>query len=429
MMVCAGVLEDRSFPKGFAPGFADVYSKQRAPFYLPGVDAFGGGQAARGARSGVTGSCSCGRCQFSVRQLEGTLQHCHCGMCRQMSGSAFQTWVAARLRELTWTSRDSLRKLRTSAHACREVCTTCGAALTILYDGQRGTAWLAAAALDRGAFPVGVASENAQHICVAYSAWWNPPSRWPSDGLRRIQGVYEGDHVPLWAETGDTSAKDLRQMFSAAATAGGGAGTSASEDAELKEALRRSTEGTKVGNGEQDEMQEALRRSVLDRCPSSPGAAAAAASPSSSSSGPAGAATPQKRKAAHASEALPPPPGALEVELLCQLSGRCAAEVAEALARCAGDADAAAMQLLSSGGHHEASSSAALPPPASAPRPPERVAAAAPTSCAQQHRAALGGRGGGDGLGAVAAAESAAGKWDNKRIKRGVVTISLSDDE
>eukprot|EP00444_Apocalathium_aciculiferum_P061193 CAMPEP_0183606624 /NCGR_PEP_ID=MMETSP0371-20130417/183048_1 /TAXON_ID=268820 /ORGANISM="Peridinium aciculiferum, Strain PAER-2" /LENGTH=389 /DNA_ID=CAMNT_0025818739 /DNA_START=70 /DNA_END=1235 /DNA_ORIENTATION=+ len=389
MMVCAGVLEDRSFPKGFAPGFADIYSKQRAPFYLPGVDAFGGGQAARGARGGVTGSCSCGRCQFSVRQLEGTLQHCHCGMCRQMSGSAFQTWVAARLRELTWTSRDSLRKLRTSAHACREVCTTCGAALTILYDGQRGTAWLAAAALDRGAFPVGVASENAQHICVAYSAWWNPPSRWPSDGLRRIQGVYEGDRVPLWAETGDTSAKDaelkealrrsteganvgngeqdemqeaLRRSVLARCPSNSGAtaaaaspsssssgpagiatpqkrkaahasegdrvplwaetGDTSAKDAELKEALRRSTEGANVGNGEQDEMQEALRRSVLDRCPSSSGATAAAASPSSSSSGPAGIATPQKRKAAHASEALPPPPGALEVELLCQLSGR-----------------------------------------------------------------------------------------------------------
>jgi len=116
-LIAAGILGNSDLPRGFAPSFTEIYTERRAPFYPPAPHSE---RAKRLRGIALSGSCSCGACRFEAPAWEGLLQHCHCGMCRQMSGSAFQTWAG--VQNLQWTARGGLRKIRTSADASREVC-------------------------------------------------------------------------------------------------------------------------------------------------------------------------------------------------------------------------------------------------------------------------------------------------------------------
>jgi len=244
----------------------------------------------------------------------------------------------------------------------------CGTALTMIYDGQRGTVWLAAATFDSGAFPHGVGTGQAQHICVAYASCWNPPSRWPSDGLHRVRGVFEGDRVRLSKEAGDMLSADIRQVLSKSSHESSGisaaedeelqealvlsksshesSGTSAGEDEELQEALvlsKSSHESSGTSAAVDEELQEALRRSLLhSRGPSSPFEVDQEAQRyhGKTEQGDLHAGTPLKPAAAPVSSPE-------TIANLCQAVGCGEAEAAGALASSNGDANVAAALLLS----------------------------------------------------------------------------------
>ncbi|WP_428248186.1 GFA family protein [Ferrovibrio sp.] len=44
----------------------------------------------------LSGGCLCGRVRYSIAGPPRMVSHCHCGLCRRVSGAAFVTWLTAR---------------------------------------------------------------------------------------------------------------------------------------------------------------------------------------------------------------------------------------------------------------------------------------------------------------------------------------------
>mmetsp|Transcript_48007 Transcript_48007/g.107735 ORF Transcript_48007/g.107735 Transcript_48007/m.107735 type:complete len:454 (+) Transcript_48007:39-1400(+) len=197
-LLAAGVLADKEFPKGFVPDMQELATQSPALFGPMAVPFL----SQRGTpATPAVGSCQCGRCRFRCRSSPREFQHCHCSMCRKMSGSAFQTWTPLRREELEWHRPNALRTLRSSRHAVREFCQECGSSMTILYSSQKGTLWVSAAAFDKTSFLGAIDRQQAIHICCDSAPPWHPPERWHRDGLRRVGDVSEdGEDMPTVAQ-------------------------------------------------------------------------------------------------------------------------------------------------------------------------------------------------------------------------------------
>lgn len=176
----AGVLSDASFPKEVSPKLKDIGTQSPAPF----GPLFGMVSIQSRPQLPISGSCLCGACRFRTQRLPREMQHCHCSMCRQMSGAAYQTWTPVPKAEVEWIKPNSLREIRASRHALREFCQECGSALTIIYANQRGTMWISAAAYEKAAF-AGMCSRMLQrqsmHICTDSAPPWHTPKTWESE--------------------------------------------------------------------------------------------------------------------------------------------------------------------------------------------------------------------------------------------------------
>mmetsp|Transcript_11388 Transcript_11388/g.22369 ORF Transcript_11388/g.22369 Transcript_11388/m.22369 type:complete len:421 (+) Transcript_11388:190-1452(+) len=96
------------------------------------------------------GGCFCGRCRFACYTFPGEMQHCYCSLCRKYSGSAFQTWAPTNKCEMRWLpgSEKYLVLCRTTSFGQRHHCKMCATSMTIVYDSQPYTTWVAAGCLD-----------------------------------------------------------------------------------------------------------------------------------------------------------------------------------------------------------------------------------------------------------------------------------------
>ncbi|KAJ8605386.1 hypothetical protein CTAYLR_002402 [Chrysophaeum taylorii] len=131
------------------------------------------------------GSCACGACAFTARNLlPGELQHCYCTICQRASGGPFQTWMPCS--SLTWERSDNLELVRTTGHGRRHQCTRCAAVLTIVYDSQPHTIWPAAGAVDDACLPSPdhPALYRQIHICCTTVPPWYVL---PDDNLPRLR--------------------------------------------------------------------------------------------------------------------------------------------------------------------------------------------------------------------------------------------------
>jgi hypothetical protein len=158
----------------------------------------------------MTGGCACGQHRYRINyKPPQELQHCYCRLCRQLSGSPFMTWIPVYNEDIEWMTTNSAESsdsatattsttrtpegepplVRTTEHGQRHICTSCGGALTIVYDEQPEMTWPAAGGLDDTAIPVDVATIsrtlcNVMHICCRYRQMWY---QLPRDGLPRVQ--------------------------------------------------------------------------------------------------------------------------------------------------------------------------------------------------------------------------------------------------
>ena len=189
VLVCMGSLDDLSIPKSLKKS----WKKNRTPWQQESAAAwpYAVPKLTRHnlpATTQVTGSCSCGDCAYAITyQHPSELQHCYCKLCRQLSGSAFQTWVPVAKDDLVWTKPEP-PLVRTTDHGMRHICKNCRGVLTIIYDEDLDYVWPAAGGFDDASLPddkekVGEYLDRVVHICCAWKQGWY---QLPSDGLERI---------------------------------------------------------------------------------------------------------------------------------------------------------------------------------------------------------------------------------------------------
>ena len=76
-----------------------------------------------------TGGCLCGSPRYRASRPPQWAAHCHCGMCRKISGAPFATFVEFPEGTFEWT-RSEPAKYQSSSGVKRGFCRTCGSSLT-----------------------------------------------------------------------------------------------------------------------------------------------------------------------------------------------------------------------------------------------------------------------------------------------------------
>lgn len=89
--------------------------------------------------SRIRGSCLCRAVAYAVAGRLGPMWHCHCLLCRKLSGAAFATHVEARASTFSWLrGQDRLTHDALSATLVRSFCRQCGAVVPYaMGDGTR----------------------------------------------------------------------------------------------------------------------------------------------------------------------------------------------------------------------------------------------------------------------------------------------------
>jgi len=106
------------------------------------------------------GGCLCGAVRYQVRGPMRPVVNCHCGQCRRFHGH-YGAYTGADWNAVTLKDSGALRWYRSSEHARRGFCGTCGASLFWDKDG-RGFLAIAAGSLDQ---PTGL--RTVRHIFTA----------------------------------------------------------------------------------------------------------------------------------------------------------------------------------------------------------------------------------------------------------------------
>ena len=116
----------------------------------------------------LRGGCLCGAVRYEVTGPVHDVHHCHCSMCRKSHGTAYSTFARLDASAFRYAKgADEVRAYRSSAPIERTFCATCGARLTIRFDGMPDTTWVSVGTLDDDP---GVAAHC--HMFVASKAPW-----------------------------------------------------------------------------------------------------------------------------------------------------------------------------------------------------------------------------------------------------------------
>ena len=117
----------------------------------------------------LRGSCLCRAVRYEVTGAVHDVHHCHCSMCRKAHGGGYSTFARLTASEFRIVAgADQVRAYRSSAPIERTFCNTCGARLTVRFDGMPDTVWVAMGTLDDDC---GVRPEV--HMFVGSKAPWD----------------------------------------------------------------------------------------------------------------------------------------------------------------------------------------------------------------------------------------------------------------
>lgn len=81
----------------------------------------------------LTGGCLCGATRYEATGTPYHQTNCHCGMCRRAAGATYVTWFSVPRAEFRFTAATPAA-YRSSAHATRRFCATCGTPLSFESD-------------------------------------------------------------------------------------------------------------------------------------------------------------------------------------------------------------------------------------------------------------------------------------------------------
>lgn len=85
----------------------------------------------------IRGSCLCRAVAYTVAGRPGPMWHCHCLICRKLSGAAFATHIAALAADFTWLrGQESITHYALSSVYTRSFCGHCGAVVPYVTDDK-----------------------------------------------------------------------------------------------------------------------------------------------------------------------------------------------------------------------------------------------------------------------------------------------------
>jgi GNAT superfamily N-acetyltransferase len=79
--------------------------------------------------SEITGGCFCGAIRYRVSGSSRDVSHCHCSICRRTTGAPLVTWATFPAASFIFTA-GTPAEFRATSRAVRQLCPTCGTALT-----------------------------------------------------------------------------------------------------------------------------------------------------------------------------------------------------------------------------------------------------------------------------------------------------------
>lgn len=86
----------------------------------------------------IHGSCLCRAVAYAVSGRLGPMWHCHCLICRKLSGAAFTTHIEARASAFSWLrGQELLAYYALSSTLVRSFCRRCGDASPVAHDHGR----------------------------------------------------------------------------------------------------------------------------------------------------------------------------------------------------------------------------------------------------------------------------------------------------
>jgi hypothetical protein len=134
----------------------------------------------------LDGGCFCKRVRYRITAPPMAVSHCHCSMCRQLTGAPFITWMTVISSSLSFTTIEP-DYYRSSADVRRGFCATCGTTLAYINDHHPEELDIAAATLDD---PTKVRPDD--HIWVGSQLAWIEMD----DGLPKLQGSHWTEGYP-----------------------------------------------------------------------------------------------------------------------------------------------------------------------------------------------------------------------------------------
>lgn len=116
----------------------------------------------------LTGRCYCGAVKFEVVRPIESLIHCHCTMCRSLTGAAFTTWVSVALERFHYVDGEEyLQTYPVSPHVDKRFCRICGTGVSYLdarYPGILG--------IPAGVIQLPLGQQPSAHYFVSDKATW-----------------------------------------------------------------------------------------------------------------------------------------------------------------------------------------------------------------------------------------------------------------
>jgi hypothetical protein len=95
----------------------------------------------------LTGGCFCGAIRYEVLEQASNQTNCHCTLCRGTTGAPCVAWFSVPIKGFTLV-RGCPTQFRSSAHATRSFCATCGTQLTFADDSTADEIDVTACSLD-----------------------------------------------------------------------------------------------------------------------------------------------------------------------------------------------------------------------------------------------------------------------------------------
>ena len=114
----------------------------------------------------IKGSCACSGIRFEIEAVR-SMTHCHCAICRKLTGASFATYAHVEESKFRWLGGDkTIRRYESAPGSFRSFCPTCGS----LVRGQ--ASYLATVSVPAGLLDADPGVRPRLHVFTSSKAPW-----------------------------------------------------------------------------------------------------------------------------------------------------------------------------------------------------------------------------------------------------------------